>query len=106
MPDPTRIDGAALRPYRTLKWEIEQPNSDGRSYVAMPETWVPMSVGVQGDAMVVWATGPTPGGTVRMRTLIVVNTGVTIPMRGDERLLGTLTSAGIVWHVFDGGFGG
>jgi hypothetical protein len=94
---------------RVWKFVFTNPTSTGRVFVDMPASARPISVGLQGDQMVVWAlcdpeqeteldmqvTGP--------RRFIVTNTGQEIPGFPDGgRFLGTVTSDnGIVWHVWD-----
>lgn len=94
---------------RVLKYEVGAPNDDSRAWVVLPGDAELLSVGVQEGQMFVWAlsdpdyqpehhmqaTGP--------HRLIVVNTGQFVPSFPDgARFLGTVTSAGIVWHVWDG----
>lgn len=95
---------------RVWKFVLDVPGPTGRAFVDMPASARPFSVGIQGDALVVWAlvdpeqevefdmqvTGP--------HRFIVANTGAEIPGFPDgARFLGTVTSDnGIVWHVWDG----
>jgi hypothetical protein len=92
------------------KFTVQVPTATGRSFVDLPEDAELLSVGGQGDEMVVWAlvdpthtpeqgyqaTGP--------RRLIVANTGMEIPgFPEGARFLGTVKIPnGIIWHVWDG----
>ena len=96
-------------PPRVWKFAVPMPDEDGRSFVDMPLAVEPLSVGLQDDALFVWAlvqpgehepheeaNGP--------RQFIVANTGMEIPRFPEgARFLGTVTTSnGIVWHVLDG----
>lgn len=77
--------------------------TNARSFVVMPATARLLSVGLQDDEMVVWAL-VDPDEETGLRRLIVANTGALIPnFPPSDRFVGTVTStAGVVWHVFDG----
>lgn len=87
------------------KWEVPQPTETGRSYIDVPEETDPLSVGLQGDALVVWGLVSDPAYPKVMRRLIVANTGGRIPgFPLVSRFLGSASAAsGVVWHVWDGG---
>lgn len=98
-----------LRDRQVWKFTLPMPNATGRSYVDMPAWVKPLSVGLQDGVMVVWALvapfaeieeGMQPEGP---RRFIIANTGMEIPGFPDGAVfLGTVTSNGIVWHVWDG----
>lgn len=95
---------------RVWKYVLPEPHRNGRAFVDMPADVEPLSVGIQGDEIVVWAlvdpdyeppSGYMPSGP---RRFIVANTGMDIPgFPEGAKFLGTVTSAtGIVWHIWDG----
>lgn len=93
------------------KYEIPQPGGMGRAFVDLPWNAEPLSVGLQGDTMVLWALvdidAAAPEDDMQAegpRRLIVANTGATVPGFPDgARFLGSLTTDnGIVWHIWDG----
>lgn len=87
-----------------LKYELRQPGDDGHVIVAMPWSAEPLTVGLQGDTMVVWASSFDTF-TSKHRDFLVVNTGAKIPIPDEARWLATVTTSnGIVWHVFDCGW--
>jgi hypothetical protein len=88
-----------------LKYAVPTPNEQGRSYIDLHLDSELLSVAIQDEQMVVWARVGAPfegfRDTKRWR-LIVLNTGQEVePFTG--RFLGTVTSHGVVWHVWDGG---
>jgi hypothetical protein len=88
-----------------FKYGVPAPNATGRSFIDVPPDAVFLSVGMQDDAMFVWAlVNPSEPPMLVMRRLIVLNTGQECPGFPDEAsFLGTVaTSGGIVWHVWDG----
>jgi hypothetical protein len=94
---------------RVWKFTVEMPDDRWRSFVTLPYGAVPISVGLQGATMVLWALVtdeevPSDSAAEGPHRLIVANTGGEIPHFPDgARFLGTITSAnGIVWHVWDG----
>lgn len=95
---------------RVWKFALTEPTATGRVFVDLPASARPLSVGLQGDEMVVWALcDPEQEAELHMqvtgpRRFIVANTGDEIPgFPEGARFLGTLTTDnGIVWHVWDG----
>jgi len=94
---------------RVWKFTSGMPDERCRSFVTLPYGAIPLSVGIQGDTMVLWALLtdeelPTDSAAEGPHRLIVANTGDFIPKFPDgARFLGTITSDnGIVWHVWDG----
>lgn len=95
---------------RVWKFPLTEPNEAGRVFVDMPATARPISVGMQGDTMVVWALcDPEQEAELNIRSpirrrFIVVNTGMVVPGFPDGVcFLGTVTTGnGIVWHVWGG----
>jgi len=89
-----------------LKYAVDPPTKTGRAFIDVPDSAEILSVGLQGDSMVVWALVRDDEMT-GARRLIVCNTGEQVPgFPEDARFIGTVTTAnGIVWHVFDGGWG-
>lgn len=97
---------------RVWKFALPAPDERGRVFIDMPAVVSPLSVGIQDDAIVVWALvdpdaepedhqenhGP--------RRFLCVNTGPEIDKFPEgANFLGTVTSStGIVWHIFDGDF--
>jgi hypothetical protein len=95
------------RPLRRVVWKypVRVPDEHGRAWVDLPDNAVPLSVGLQGDDMVLWAlVDPYAKSTAGLDRLLAVNTGTEIPeFPNGSRFLGTITTEnGIVWHVFDG----
>jgi len=89
-----------------LKYELHQPDDEGRIVVAMPWSAEPLTAGMQGDTMVVWAT-TLDTFTSKHRRFLVVNTGQRVEIPDDAEWLATVTTDnGIVWHVFDEGWAG
>jgi hypothetical protein len=95
---------------RVHKYPIPMPNGRGRSFVVLPSDAVLLSVGLQNDALMLWAlTDPDyvpeqDEAREGPRRLIVSNTGRDIPsFPSGAAFLGTVTTTnGIVWHVWDG----
>lgn len=89
------------------KFPIPMPTETGRSFIDVSVHSEFLSVGIQNDAMFVWAlVDPISADEIppEMRRLIVANTGMDVPgFPVDARFLGTLTTSnGIVWHIWDG----
>ncbi len=92
-------------------WKYVLPRPvEGISFVEMPAVIEPLSVGIQGDDLVVWAIvdanfqPPARVVSPGLRPFFVVNTGAEVPIVPGSRFLGSVTSStGIVWHVWDGG---
>lgn len=90
------------------KFPIEQPDDLGRSYVEIPPRSQILSVGFQGDEMVLWVllvADRISSIHDERRRLIVVNTGEKFdaPRYGHGKFIGTAVHAnGMTWHVFDG----
>ncbi len=95
-----------MNPVTVWKFPLPRPTSTGRSFIDMPVATRILSVGIQDDALVVWAlVDPSPEKQPGSpRRFIVANTGVEIPgFPEGARFLGTVTSStGVVWHVWDG----
>lgn len=92
------------------KFEVPPPGRTGRSFIDLSASAELLSVGLQGEQMVVWALvdpdyEPEPGyAATGPRRLIVANTGADVPgFPEGAKFLGTVTTEnGIVWHVWDG----
>jgi hypothetical protein len=86
---------------KVWKFEVRPPGPNGRARVEVPANTRLLSVGTQGDDMVVWGVVQEPVVVTVPRTLIVVNTGAEFPFDPGARFLGTVTfETGIVWHVW------
>ena len=84
---------------KIYKYQIPKPNDDGISYIEMPTCSEPLSVGLQGDNMVLWAMVWSEH-YKENKVFIVVTTGVEYPYSG--KFIGTITSSsGVVWHVLE-----
>lgn len=94
---------------RVWKFDIGVPDTHCRSWVFLPDGAQPISVGLQEDAMVLWALVPDDAWDndtldEHRHRLIVANTGAVIASFPEAaKFLGTLTTDnGIVWHIWDG----
>ncbi len=94
---------------RVWKFTLPEPDERGRCFIDMPAIVTSLSVGLQGDEMVVWAlcdpdAEPEQGYQNHgPRRFIVANTGPEITVPFGAVFLGTVTTDnGIVWHVWDG----
>lgn len=95
---------------RVWKFTLTAPSITGRVFIDMPAVVEPLSVGMQGDEMVVWALVDPDAEYDRtveenhgLRRFVVVNTGDEVKVPEGARFLGSVTSRnGIVWHVWDG----
>lgn len=88
---------------RTIwKYEIPEPDRDGRAWINLPRNSQLLSVALQGDKMVVWAL-VNPTFHIGLHRLIVCNTGTDVDIPPEAMFIGTITTPeGIVWHVWDG----
>lgn len=70
--------------------------------IEMTEGAVPLSVGMQGDILYLWAL-VDPRAPLKSYPFIVIGTGVSLPERADHmtNFIGTVPHDKFVWHVFE-----
>lgn len=94
-------DEAQVNAHAVWKYTFAQPTT----IFNMPPEAEILSVGAQGDKIVLWAKVSVSASIMEGRKFFVVNTGEIYEAEDRDRFIGTVTIKGyseeIVWHVFE-----